>query len=215
MREFCHGIAPCPQPSPARNPGGDCFACALTAVMAHLFPEDPPAFDRVWEWFKTNYLGETEKRALCNTWHGMGNAISEAHRDGYDVEHLVDGIVPLPDFARSPAPFGMEINEQDYAYRLEGWLRSGWLALTEIEQHPTGKGPWRSDGYRRSVNHFVVIDGVRYGWEYEGEAGSRFGSMRFYARVVCSASGAYWIRVSDLLASHGAAAWRLVRRDTR
>lgn len=55
MVEICHGIAPVPQPSPARNDGGDCFACATTAALRWMFPDADVDFDAVWECFIAEY----------------------------------------------------------------------------------------------------------------------------------------------------------------
>lgn len=217
MVEFCHGLEPVMQPSPCRNPGGDCFACSLTAAMRHLFPEEPPKFDQVWDAFRCCYYGETEKRALSNTWPGMAKALHELrYGDGeqWPIEHRIDRVIPTYEVERWAYHWGAAINSEDYVYRLEGWLRSGWIALTEVELHASGRGGWRPDGYRQTTNHFVAIDGVRYGRiEYaEGEGGPAY---RMEVRVVCSVKGAYWIGTTELLERHGAAAWHLVRRDFR
>lgn len=40
-----------PQPQPVRSEGGDCFACALIAVLNHLFPEREATFEDTDRWF--------------------------------------------------------------------------------------------------------------------------------------------------------------------
>lgn len=55
MIEVCHGIEPVPQPSPARNEGGDCFACAATAGLRFLYPEREISLEEVWEKFVVEY----------------------------------------------------------------------------------------------------------------------------------------------------------------
>jgi hypothetical protein len=101
----------------------------------------------------------------------------------------------------------------DYTRRLEGWLRSGWIAITEINF--AGGGAFENGlGRFRDSDHFVLLDGTREVWEKcrpdDPECTAR--SLIFYIHVVCSVKGAYWIKTKDLMLSHGAAGWWLIRK---
>ena len=62
MTEVCHSIERVPQPVPARNAGGDCFACAATAGLRFLYPEHEIKLDDVWDMFVVEYHdGQAQK----------------------------------------------------------------------------------------------------------------------------------------------------------
>lgn len=207
MIEVCLNVQPFMQPHPVRNLGGDCFACAATAAVRHLFPERPPEFNRVWDWFVPK--GESGPN---NTWPGMRRALYAAFSDDYEMQIVADIIRPefTPD-QWSHAWFQF-VPAGEYARRLEGYLRSGWVALAEINY--AGSGPVTPDGKLNTTDHFVLLDGVKTGYEdCFGSDGKRLGAVeREYIHVVCSAKGPYWITAHDLLVKHGAAGWWLVRR---
>jgi hypothetical protein len=220
VREFLHGVTPYPQPSPARNPGGDCFACAITATLRHIHGESAPTFDQVWEAFlvEQEYNGEKRKH-LRNTWHGYRHAL-------YELTELVGRMEVQTDFAARGTPqFGYlegesmawwpAVDESQWAKRLDAWLRAGWYAFASIRLDPNPTGEWliTPEGPRRvSTDHFVVLDGVRCGWrKHPTVAGSA--SLVYQVHVVCSARGGreYWIDVDTFLREHGAGAWWLIR----
>lgn len=204
MIEVCAGVEPVAQPSPARNPGGDCFACALAAGLRHLFPDRAPSLNTAWDFFRD------DRGVLSNTWPGFWHALGRAEMAGLATERTRDRVQPRAlEIETWSYPWALEIDEGEYVRRLEGYLRGGWIAATEIRHE--GGGPYTQEGLRRPTNHFVLIDGVRYGWEREGG----FGSLRHYVRVVCSAKGAYWIDADLFLRQHGGAGWILFRRDIR
>ena len=198
------------QPHPARNQGGDCFACALTSALSFLFPERAPSFDKTFGYFTDTYHN-SEQQFTNNTWSGMKKAFLNALHDGYDIEDRIDMVRPA--FERTDTwsyAFYYFIPSEDYIYRLEGWFRSGWIALAEINF--AGRGAVNPDGTINDSDHFVLIDGIRYGFEPMASGGRQ---CNYYVHVVCSVKGAYWIKVDDFIQKHGAAAFRLIRRDTR
>ena len=212
MREILLGIQQVPQPSPAKNNGGDCFACSLTAAFRHLFPETEIDFDKIWGAFTTTYY-KSEKTCTDNTWSGLERA-TRAVANQYDLRIEVDHDILIPRFRPdtwshawfSYAPQG------EWTEAVERYLRSGYVILTEINF--AGVGPVsRGEGgrlYFNGTNHIVVVDGARQIWEkFEDGQGS---SLNYYVHVVCSSKGAYWIRTLDFLKDHGAAGWFLLRR---
>lgn len=205
MREVLLGVQPFMQPSPARNPGGDCFACAVTAGLRHLFPERPIAFDAAWDLFVDPKSGR-----LSNTWHTMRSALYRAHSLGYETEITADIVDPRFDPERWSYAWWSHFPELRYAHRLEGWLRGGWFALTEISF--AGGGPLTSDGFHRPTDHFVLLDGIRHAREDLGDGCS---GVRQYVHVVCSVKGAYWMRLLEFLMNYGGSGWWLCRRDER
>jgi hypothetical protein len=204
--EVCHNIAPFMQPKPDRNQGGDCFACALTAALRHLYPERPVTFDAAWEYFMVESVGGG--RMLSNTWPGMRRALYNAHADGYRLEIANDLVLPDFNVDHHSYPWWQSLPTTAYARRLEGYLRG--VAFTEIRFD--GSGPRTPQGEIRATDHFVALDGLRMGWEPIGEAGR---VMRYHVHVVCSAKGAYWIGLDEFLLGYGGAGWWLCRRDER
>jgi len=206
--EICHNVAPVPQPSPARNPGGDCFACALTAGLRWIYQKPDIAFDLCWDFFKTDRGG------LQNAWPGMRAALyaADSHfrdADAGRLEILADLVLPTFEPETWSHAWFAGVGS-DYALRLEGYLRGGFIAFTEIDF--AGRGPY-IDGYWNTTDHFVLIDGIRRLWR-------KHPTMRAWSddadvHVVCSAKGAYWIPLKDWLTKHGAAGWWLARKDLR
>lgn len=206
MREFCHDIKPFFQPNPRKNPDGDCFACALTAALQFLFPDEPPDFEKVWNYFVC------ENGVLSNTWPGMRKAIYASFSDGYRMDVLADIVRPtFGDIETFSYPWWHFIPGKEYTDRLEGYIRSGFVALTEIDMQ--GRGPMRDDTHYNSINHFVLLDGVRSDWEPWGDGkGAR---LTHYVHVVCSVKGSYWIELSEFLRKYGGSGWWLIRREIR
>jgi hypothetical protein len=204
MIEVCLGIAPVMQPSPHINPGGDCFACATAAGINHLFPDRPLSVE------EAENLYKTEEGTLSNHWAGYRSALYNAVTAGYQIEIVADMITPQFDPQQWSYPWWSVRPEAEYARRLEGWLRGGWVALTEIRLD--GHGPFDEHGRAYSIDHAVLVDGIRMGWEPISELSS---TVREYVHVVCSRKGAYWIALRDFLHNHGAAAWWLFRVDNR
>jgi hypothetical protein len=220
MLEYCHNIKPYPQPVPHRNPGGDCFACALKATMDHIYGEKAPTFDQVWESFlvEQEYNGQKSTH-LSNTWYGYRGAF-------YKLTDYVGNMEIQTDFAARHGPeFGYRVgdsmawraavDEGQWSKRLDAWLRAGWYAFCSIRLDPNTTGEWiiTDEGPQRvSTDHFVVLDGVRWGWrKHPSVEGAR--SLESQVHVVCSAKGgrAYWIEVDQFIREHGAGAWWLIR----
>lgn len=221
MKSFCHGIAVFPQPSPCRNPGGDCFACATKATMDHIFGPSAPTFDQVWEAFlREQTEGDgTKRKYLNNTWHGYRRAFYNLTEYVGRMEIMCDFAAPLgPSFGIASTgesmAWGPNVDPYTWAKRLDAWLRAGWYAFASIRLDPNPTGEWLQtpDGPRRvSTDHFVALDGVRCGrrrWE-DGSSGG----LAYQVHVICSARGgrAYWIDVEQFIREHGAGAWWLIR----
>lgn len=83
MSEIVRNVAVFRQPTPHKNPGGDCFACSLKAVVDALYPERPVPFDVAWEAFKVETYGGG--KSLSNTWPTMRSAAYKLREHGYDL----------------------------------------------------------------------------------------------------------------------------------
>lgn len=213
MLEYCLNVEQTPQPSPRMNQYGDCFACALTSTLSHLFPERSVSLPKVFDFFKTQNSSGNE--VVDCTFSGMENALKNVKYNddnSYDIEYRYDLVLPNFTHAYDRIKWNHEWwwfePTQDWIYRLEGWLRMGFVGMIDILF--SGEGPLNNDIKLRMVDHFVVVDGVKYGREATGEETS---SINYYAHIVCSVKGKYWIDIRDLLRKHGAAAFWLVRRD--
>lgn len=208
MSEVLRSVAPFMQPKPPKNPGGDCFACAVTAVVRHLFPDRPISFEAAWDLFKEKNSSGTE--TLSHTWGSFQRVIWKLRADGYPVEMRQDIVVPRIDLQHWSHPWWFSVPDDEWAYRLEAWLAAGWLAFAEMEFD--GKGPYTREGFINVIDHFIVLDGQRHFWKPMGHGGS---GLEHETHVVCSARGAYWMRTRDLLLKHGVAGLTLVRVDRR
>jgi hypothetical protein len=211
MIEVCLGVEPVLQPSPLRNPGGDCFACALTAALRWIYTKPDLPFDACWDFFMVDTAGGG--RALSNTWPGMRAALyaASSHFDEYGRLEITNDFV-RPEFDPDMwSHVWFQGSTPGYSHRLEGWLRGGWVALTEINM--AGSGPVVNG--RWNVNdHFVVLDGIRSYWK-PNEHFKGASSLESDVHVVCSRNGAYWTELRKFLFNHGAAGWWLVRKDLR
>lgn len=207
MAEILHNVAPFPQPSPKKNPGGDCFACSLKAAVDFLYPERPVPFDLAWDAWTCESSGGGV--ILSNTWPTLRTAVYALHAHGYRVEIRRDLVLPSFDVDTwSHAWWDCEPTG-DWAYRLEAWLSAGWVALAEMNL--AGSGRYTADGLVNHIDHFVILDGQRHFWQahpaIDGAA-----TLDHETHVVCSARGSYWIRTQDLLRKHGVAGLTLLRR---
>ncbi len=207
MIEVLLGVEPVLQPQPYRNPGGDCFACALTAALRWVYRKPDLDFDACWNLFRyENGSGVT------NTWPGMRKALYAADwafREIARLEIRSDVLTPHFDAEMFSHAWFSFYPISGYAERLEGWLRSGYVALCEISF--AGGGPVVGGGWN-TTDHFVLVDGVRTFWKRLESGG---GTLEHEVHVVCSAKGAYWLPLSKWLFDHGGAGWWLVRREER
>ena len=209
MSEIIRNVAPFPQPSPAKNPGGDCFACTLKAVVDALYPERPIPFDAAWEAFKVEAYGGG--KVLSNCWPTMESAVYALRGEGYDLAVRRDFALAEVDLEHWSYAWGVRVDENAWAYRLEAWLAAGWLA--SVEMNYAGVGPVDVARCRfNGTDHFACVDGQRHFWK-ESATVKGASSLEHETHVVCSARGAYWIDTGDLLWKHGVGAIYLVRRD--
>ncbi len=258
--EFCHQIERVAQPVPARNPGGDCFACAATAGLRFLYPERAVSLDDVWGMFVVEYYdgsaqanlrklrvaveehldrgasndelrrvfdevcAEKPGTTVCNTWTGFKTVLEKASREWGRLEITWDMVEPRFDSNHGSPSWSYAWRFQDldidYTRRLEGWLRSGWVAWTEIKMH--GGGPFSpgADGpLLNSIDHFILIDGIRHRYvEHRDENGKfEYGSWKDEIHVVDSSSLDLtgWHDTMSFTRSRGASSWWLARRDRR
>lgn len=209
MTEIVRGIKPFPQPSPSKNPAGDCFACSLKAVIDGLFPDTPVAFEDAWEAWKGEAYGGG--KVLSNTWPTCYHACYRMKALGYDIEVFRDLVIPHFDVDTWSHAWGASIPEWPWAYRMEAWLSAGWLALAEMNY--AGAGHFTADGSMNHTDHFVAIDGQRQFWKKHPTLDAH--SLSHETHVVCSAKGAYWIDTQTLLRRHGVAGLTLIRKDVR
>jgi hypothetical protein len=204
--EVLLGVQPVPQPTPHKNAEGDCFACAMTAALRHLYPERPISFDDAWQAFVDERTG-----LVNNHWGWIRTALYRLAGQGYEMEITSDLVAPQFNVERFSHAWWQMYPEGQYAHRLEGYLRGGWVAFTEINLD--GKGPVSPEGLLNSTDHILLLDGIRTGWHREeGKLGA---ALKHQVHVVCSAKGAYWIDLQTFLYRHGGSGWWLARRDTR
>lgn len=208
MIEVCHGIDHEPQPSPSRSGSGDCFCCALTAAIRHLWPELGLGFDDVFAAHTREYSSGGEY--TDQTWGSAQRSLYRLRQE-HDLDFDAFFDIVQPSYGQpetwtyswfSFEPVG------EWTRRLEGYLRAGYVAFAEVKFD--GSGPYNAELQAYSPDHVVLIDGVRVGWE--SDDGGTSSSKREYAHVVCSVKGGYWIGVRDLMRKHGTAGLWLVRR---
>jgi hypothetical protein len=204
VREVLRGVTPFLQPHPCRNPGGDCFVCALTAAARHLFPERPITFDEAYSVFERNGTGG-------ESWIGMKKALWGLRGLGYPVDVRSDLVIPEWNPDVFDHGWWQNYPSLRWVERLEAWLAAGWVAVSVIDFD--GRGPVLPDGKLVVGNHFVLLDGVRGAWQPIEDSDGKV--YRHEVHVVCSVRGAYWVSLEPLLQRHGAAAWLLVRRNER
>lgn len=200
-------VEPFLQPSPTKNIGGDCFACALTAALRWLYPERPVDFETAWGYWNHQQKhggGET----LGNTWFATRTALYAAHSDGYRMEIENDFVQPLWAPEQWDHAWWSSFPTHRYALRLEGWLRGGWVAFANINYG--GSGPMAPDGLLYDTDHFILLDGIKTYWKPAESGGA---TKTHELHVVCSVKGAYWTDLQMFLRLHGAGAWWLARRD--
>jgi hypothetical protein len=197
------GVEPVPQPHPYRNPGGDCFACSLLAVLRHLAPEfDAPTFEDTDRWFTAKTTSGTP--TTDNTWYGMDKALWAARADGWPIEWMVEqATVPQFDVRRWGHTWPIQEDARGYGRRLQAWLSAGWIGLTSVLYD--GSGPYTPDLLLRSSDHFLILDGAR-----------QRGDDHFWnnpeIHVVCSAKGDYWVDAQKWQRGYGGWSWLLIRR---
>jgi hypothetical protein len=205
--ELCLNIIPVLQSKPHINENGDCFACALSAILNHLFPENAPCLQQVFDYWKHPSIGGT--LVLNNTWCGLLGTLKLVNEE-FPIEFKYDFIIPdSPE--RFPYCFWSFRPYHEWTNRLEQFLKEGWVALTVINQD--GLGPLDKNGDLVVDNHYIVLDGVRRTWvQHPTVASAHIQTNEIH--VVCSAKGCYWIDCRDLLSKYGAAAICVVRRKT-
>lgn len=206
MTEILRNVAVFPQPSPPKNPGGDCFACSLKAAVDALYPDRPIPFNVVWEAFKVDAYGGG--KVLSNTWTTMERAAQALVEHDYRLAVRHDIALATINLEYWSHSWGLPHEEGLWAYRLEAWLAAGWLALAEMNF--AGAGPVTADGSRNGTDHFVCLDGQRHFWRAHATVQGA-SSLEHETHVVCSARGAYWIDTADLLRKHGVGAIILIR----
>lgn len=210
MDVFLAGVRRTSQPSPARNPGGDCFACALKSALDFLVPEHGRSAEEVWHIFDAETVGGGV--ATNNTWPGMQEALDTARFEWeLPIDWRIDLPLPLPDLENFSYCFGNMFNWEDYFYRLDAWLRAGYLALVEMRIPFSATGGLSADGKKLPNNHFALIDGVRRFWEPIGDIGRKLTHEVHF--VDSSKHNVEWVPIDDAIVHFGIGALLLVRRD--
>jgi len=209
--EFCLNIEPHLQPYPKKNPGGDCFACATTAAINYLFPENKVTFDEVFEAFKD------KQGHLCNSWdfyHFAFYALCN-HQNDRTVDIYTDCVLPNFYTSRFNPNFYHFEPAREYTDRIEGLLRSGWVILTSISM--SGTGPYDEKLMFKGTDHIVIVDGIKKVWVNQYDENNNFicASQEEFIHVVCSAKGKFWVKGRDWFRKYGAAAWWQIRKDDR
>lgn len=261
MIEVCHNIERVAQPQPARNPGGDCFACAMTAGARFLYPERSVDLNEIWDMFVVEYYdgkaqpnlaklraavgehldgrlaaddlkrihgevsGEKPATTTCNTWSGFRDVLYRVSHAWGKLEITFDMVEPHFDRHSGSPPWSFAWRVQDlnldYARRLEGWLRGGWVAWTEIAMRGGGPYTVKADGsvWANSIDHFILLDGVRYRYVEERDADGKFKYGRWSDEIHVVDSSSLnltgWHETQQFTRKHGASSWWLARRDRR
>src|SRR5690349_13139264 len=91
MIEICHGIARVAQPVPARNEGGDCFACAATAGLRFLYPDRAIDLSDVWEMFVVEYYDGRSQANLQKLRAAVGDHL-EGRCDASDLRRAFEEV---------------------------------------------------------------------------------------------------------------------------
>lgn len=165
------------------------------------------------------------KTTVGNHWTGFKDVLEKVSREWGRLEVTWDMVEPH--FDRNGGtphwsyPWRWTDCGLEYARRLEGWLRGGWVAFTEVKLG--GGGPFTVDDagkvWMTGIDHFVVIDGVRHAYvETRNPDGSfHHGSWTDEIHVVDSSTRNItgWHRTLEFTRSHGASSWWLARRDQR
>lgn len=261
VSEVCHNIDRVVQPVPARSPGGDCFACAMTAGARFLYPERTIDLDEVWDMFVVEYhdgraqpnlaklrtavdqliagtlsmddlkrihaevSNEKASTTTCNTWSGFRDVLYKMSSAFGRLEITWDMVEPRFDSHSGHPPWSFAWRVQDlsidYTRRLEGWLRGGWVAWTEIAMHGGGPYTVKPDGsvWANSIDHFILIDGVRQRYIEERDADGAFKYGRYVDEIHVVDSSSLnltgWHEVMQFTRKHGASSWWLARRYSR
>lgn len=213
-KEVCLGVAPFTQPSPARNPGGDCYACATYSLLRHFRPDSAETFDGVWNRYRfyaedapgVTYPEGTERWYTDNTWTGYGKVLTLLGKE-YGLSHKYELIPPDYNVERRSAPWftGYLTSWHD---ALAAHIDAGHLLFTSIRFSPSGQ---RQRGGLHDTDHAILIDGYRLVWVPAGIPGSLAQVIEYH--VVCSARGAYWIDQDTLVWCHGFSSWIAVSGD--
>lgn len=201
----CIGVTPYPQPSPAKNPGGDCFACATYALVRHFLPSSPETFESVWNRYlrpvephpSVTYPEGAPSHYLSNCWIGYGVAL-----ESLGLAHRYELVTPDYDPCRRGAAF-FSGYLTSWHNALAGHIDCGHVLLASIQFD--GKGPIQRGGMH-DTDHAILVDGWRKVWRpVEAVPGASRQDIEYH--VVCSAKGGYWIDQDDLVWKHGLAAW--------
>lgn len=205
MKNICLNIEPFVQAHPARNPGGDCFACAFLAGIRHLLPEGSWDFDSAFDAFKVETVGGSI--AMNNSWIGMQQVLRGVEPQ---LEVSTDIAAPKIDLDVWSHAWFRGGYAEEYAEKLFDYLSEGAIVWTEIMF--SGAGPIGPKGGWNHIDHFVIVDGIRELWKECKNETINYKEHCHEIHVVCSDRGGYWIDLREFLHKHGAAGWIIARR---
>lgn len=206
-----HNIERFPQPEPLRNPGGDCFACALLSALRFLYPEKEFDFNKVWETYilKEESVDGTSFEHLGNSWMHYPRVLKQCKEqlDLSDFTFRQNSCHPKftswgctnGNWNRDHSQYG------EYWHTLCEDLKSG---VVFIPINMMGEGPWKN-GRWNDTDHIVLIDGVRER-RVPIDGGAR---IDWEVHIVCSRDRGGWKTVHELLDLHGAGAWYVLERE--
>lgn len=157
------GVTRFEQPTPTKNPGGDCFACSSFAILRHfcgLREVEPPSYETIWGAWASEEIGGktftggspwvTEKFWL--RWQFVTGWQKILFQLEYDP--------PLALQFQANA-FGPKSHDALlFARRVRVYLEAGYLGQVEVQHEPQidrdrrGEDPLGGD-------HLIVIDGYR------------------------------------------------------
>lgn len=218
LLEVLANVGRVPQPMPEWVQGGDCFQCAVFAILQHfakstgvVLPVDLRGmYEKVWchpdVGMARGGSNVTKKDAFWCQWNVL------LCWWGLQVETVEDPPLDLSVLTLASTSFGPRLfTATGLVKRIRTYLEAGYLVYAAMQ-----KGAARGGVGVLGANHVVVIDGYRKTYQRSISCGSEraswCGSYEDEIHVVCSATPEpYWISAQDWVADHGGYDMRFIR----
>jgi len=222
--EFCHNVKPVRQPNPRVNPGGDCFACSVLAMMQYLFPEQELTMEYIHKVFTVKAHGGSD--IFCNSWNGYDGVFHRlAYGDdelGLDKRFEIEKRRFLPpvnyeNFDHHNFAWGGSVgNYSDYFWMVDAFVRADYILLVEVDY--LGRGPMiEQDGklVKNNTNHVILIDGTRRYWPNSIDERCHTQQIEFHIvdSNIRHKTNEYWLSAKSLVEDYGASGMWMVRKS--